>query len=83
MSDIVTTNPNNRLYFCGRGWYYHPTHNKWARITTDRLKVIWHDKDYVYNYRLGDNVRSLSKKLWVKTKQQDVPVHIYNRLEAL
>jgi hypothetical protein len=83
MSDIVVTNRNNRHFYCDQGWYKHKTRNKWARITVDKVKVNWFDNDYVYDYQVGDNVRSLAKDHWERKVQQDVPMPVYNRLEAL
>jgi len=83
MSDIVVTTPKNRFFFSARGWYFHPVRNKWARITNEQVKVIHYREEFVYDYKVGENVRSLNKKAWVKKKQEEVPIGIYNRLEAL
>jgi len=83
MSDIVVTTRNNRFFYCDQGWYKHKTRNKWARITVDQLKVIWWNKNYVYDFEVGDEVRSLNKNFWERKTQQEVPMPVYNRLEAL
>jgi hypothetical protein len=83
MSDIVVTNRNNRLFYCARGWYKHKTTNKWARITVDKVKVITWDNEYIYDYKVGENVRSLKKEDWDRKRILDLPLRIFNRLEAL
>ena len=83
MKDIAVTTKGNREYFCARGWYRQAKDNKWARITVDHVKIIWADRDYLYNYKEGNYVRCLTKEHWVKVRQNEVPLQVFNRLEAL
>jgi hypothetical protein len=80
--DTAVTTVNHRDYYCAQGWYHQPVRNKWARITVDKVKIMWADKDYEYNYQLGDYVFSLAKEHWTKVRHNEVPLAVHNRLEA-
>jgi hypothetical protein len=80
--DTAVTTVNNRGYYCAQGWYHHPVRNKWARITVDKVKIMWAGNDYEYTYKQGDYVFSLAKEHWTKVRHNEVPLAVHNRLEA-
>ncbi len=92
--DTAVTTVNNRGYYCAQGWYHHPVRNKWARITADKVKIMWADNDYEYRYNMwadndyeyrykqGDYVFSLAKEHWTKVRHNEVPLAVHNRLEV-